>query len=484
MMAHLAGGTMMISRRHLLASGAALSGSFLIGGCGPRGARGAKAADVIVLGAGLSGLHAARILSAAGLDVLVLEATDRIGGRMVTLDHLPGAPEAGGEQVGQGYARIRAEAAALGLAFEDFAPSRFGEQLVVDGTRIAASEWPASPLNRLPEALRGLSPHQLFFGLVARHNPLPDIYAWREPDWQSHDIPADDFVRSIGADDEAVRLMNATLNAGELSTYSMMNVWRSLAIYNEERALGPSQRVQGGSQRLPEAMAASLSRPVRTGARVMDIEADERGAAVMLESGERLRADFLVSALPFPVLRRLNLSAPLSAPQAEAIDALPYTPIIQLHAEAETPFWEEDGLAPEMWTNTPLNRIFARRDGSGPTGMFTCWIDGLDAIAGDSRSEASWQALVSDVFAQARPASEGRVQVREIVRWTPSNRLVGGAYMHWAPGQISRWAEPMIRPAGRLFFAGEHASHLHTGMEGAMEAGERAAVDILDMAGI
>ena len=64
--------------------------------------------------------------------------------------------------------------------------------------------------------------------------------------------------------------------------------------------------------------------------------------------------------MPFPVLRRLNLSAPLSAPQAEAIDALPYTPIIQLHAEAETPFWEEDGLAPEMWTNTPLNRIFAR----------------------------------------------------------------------------------------------------------------------------
>ena len=473
----------MISRRHLLASGAALSGSFLIGGCGPRGGRGAKAADVIVLGAGLSGLHAARILSGAGLDVLVLEASQRIGGRMVTLDHLPGAPEAGGEQVGRGYARIRAEAAALGLEFEDFARSRFGEQLVVDGTRIAGGEWPTSPLNRLPDPLRNLSPHQLFFGLVARHNPLPDVYAWREPDWQSHDIAAEDFVRSIGADDEAVRLMNATLNASELSTYSMMNVWRSLAVYNEERELGPSQRVGGGSQRLPEAMAASLPRPVRTGARVMDIEADERGAAVMLQSGERLRADFLVSALPFPVLRLLNLSAPRSAPQAEAIAGLPYTPIIQLHVEAETPFWEADGLAPEMWTNSPLNRIFARRDASGPTGMFTCWIDGLDAMAGNNRSEAEWQALVSDVFAQARPASEGRVALREIVRWTPSNWLAGGAYMHWAPGQISRWAEPMIRPAGRLFIAGEHASHLHTGMEGAMEAGERAAVDILELAG-
>lgn len=474
---------MRISRRHLLASGAALSGSVLIGGCGPRGDRGGKAADVIVLGAGLSGLHAARLLSAAGMDVLVLEASSRIGGRMVTLDHLPGAPEAGGEQVGRGYARIHAEAAQLGLEFEDFAPSRFGEQLVVDGTRIPAAEWPASPLNRLPEPLRALSPHQLFFGLVARHNPLPDVYAWREPDWQAHDIAAEDFVRSLGANGEAVRLMNATLNAGQLSTYSMMNVWRSLAVYNEERELGPSQRVRGGSQRLPEAMAASLPRPVRTGARVVAVDADETGAAVRLENGETLRADFLVSALPFPVLHALDVSAPFSAPQADAIAGLPYTPIVQLHIEAETPFWEVDGLAPEMWTNSPLNRIFARRDADGPTGMFTCWIDGVDALSADGRSEAELQAIVSDVFASARPASEGRLRLREVIRWTPSNARAGGAYMHWAPGQISRWAEPMIRPAGRLFIAGEHASHLHTGMEGAMEAGERAAIDILDLAG-
>lgn len=474
---------MRLSRRAMLSGGAALAGSFALQGCGPRGDRAARDADVIVLGAGLSGLHAARILSAAGMDVLVLEASSRIGGRMVTLDHLPGAPEAGGEQVGRGYARVHAEAAALGLEFEDFAPSRFGEQLVVDGQRIAASEWPTSELNRLPEPMRAMSPHQLFFGLVARHNPLPDVYAWREAAAQSHDIAAEAFVRSLGANDEAVRLMDATLNAGRLSTYSMMNVWRSLALYNTERELGPSQRVRGGSQRLPEAMAASLPRPVRTGARVAAIEADEAGAMVRLDSGEALRADFLVSALPFPVLRALDVSAPLSAAQADAIQGLPYTPIVQLHIEAETPFWEQDGLAPEMWTNSPLNRIFARRDANGPTGMFTCWIDGIDALAADGRSEAELQAIVSEVFASARPASEGRLRLREVIRWTPSNARAGGAYMHWAPGQISRWAEAMIRPAGRLFIAGEHASHLHTGMEGAMEAGERAAIDILDLAG-
>jgi monoamine oxidase len=473
----------VFSRRDILAGGAALAGLFAIGGCGPRADRGAKAADVIVLGAGLSGLHAARILSGAGLDVLVLEASDRIGGRLVTLDHLPGAPEAGGEQVGQGYARVRAEAAALNLAFEDFPPARFGEQLGIDGKLIAAADWPASVHNGLPEPLRGISPHQLFFALVARHNPLPDVYAWRDARWQDHDVAAEDFLRTLGANDEAIRLMDATLNAGRLATYSMMNVWRTVTLFNAERELGPSQRLAAGSQRLPEAMASGLARPVRTGARVASIEVDETGGSIRLESGEALRADFLVSALPFPVLRRLALSAPLNAAQAEAIAGLPYTPIIQLHVEAQTPFWERDGLAPEMWTNSPLNRIFARRDAAGPTGMFTCWIDGIDAMEGDNRSEAEWQALLAETFARLRPASEGRIALREVVRWTPSNPLAGGAYMHWAPGQVARWAEPMIRPAGRLFLAGEHASHLHTGMEGAMEAGERAAVGILELAG-
>ena len=74
-----------------------------------------KDADVIIVGAGLSGLFAAMLLHDAGLRTIVLEASSRIGGRMWTLDDLPGRPEAGGEQVGQTYARIRYAAEPTGV---------------------------------------------------------------------------------------------------------------------------------------------------------------------------------------------------------------------------------------------------------------------------------------------------------------------------------------------------------------------------------
>lgn len=248
--------------------------------------------------------------------------------------------------------------------------------------------------------------------------------------------------------------------------------------------MGPSQQIAGGSQRLPEAMAASLARPVRTGASVTGIEADGSGARVRLESGESLRADFVVSALPFPVMRRMGVEAPLSALQREAIGAMAYTPIVQLHLEAETPFWEIDGLPPEMWTDSPLERVFAGRTAEGaPDGRLTCWLDGLGGLAASPQDDAALEAMAQDQFARLRPASEGRVRLAHVQRWTEANPLAGGAYMHYQPGQAPDWGGQLGAAAGRLHLAGEHLGVLHTGMEAAMEAGENAAMAILEAAG-
>ena len=105
---------MLTRRQWLLGSSAAL-----VAAAAPRLAWGLTEADVIIIGAGLSGLNAALILEREGLKVIVLEAQQRIGGRLWTLDELPGRPEAGGQTIGASYGRVRSMAARLGVGLVD-----------------------------------------------------------------------------------------------------------------------------------------------------------------------------------------------------------------------------------------------------------------------------------------------------------------------------------------------------------------------------
>lgn len=465
----------MIDRRALLAAGA-----FGLAGCGPWTRR-KKVADVIVAGAGLSGLFAAMQLADAGMKVIVLESSDRIGGRLWTLDDLPGRPEAGGAQVGQTYARIRYAAQQVGVRIiEDPPPVREDRLLVIGDRRALQSQWAASPLNPLPESFRATPPDAALFAAAGADNPFATPEAWRGA---SEDIPASSYLEGKGFNEEARRLVNVALNANDLSTYSMINVWRTLQLYAGDAAMGRPGDVEGGSQRLPEAMAARLGEAIRTGLRVDEVSSDRNGVALRTSSAT-WNADFCILALPFPALAKLAIDPSPTAAQGAAIKSLPYTQIIQLHVEAETRFWERDGDPPAMWTDGPLERIFTTKDRTTKEIVgFNCWINGETARELGSVDEVALDAMAQEEFLRLRPASEGKVRLRKAVRWSSGASYAGGAYMHWAPGQVAAWATAMGAPIGRIHFAGEHLSLLHTGMEGAMESGQRAAMAVIEAAG-
>lgn len=462
---------MQLTRRGFVA----LTGASIAAQCAPS-VQQSQDADVLVLGAGLAGLHAARMLEADGFKALVLEAATQVGGRMRTLDGLPGRPEAGGQQVGQSYARIRSTAIELGLNIVPPKPGGSRAKTMVFNDRVFdAREWAAAPGNPFPEAFKRATPDTALFAAAVSENPLIDQYAWREIGAE-FDLSAKDYLASKGFNSEALALCDIALNANELSTYSMLNLWRTLTLFTLDSSSGPSEEIEGGSQRLPEAMAASLANEaVRLGDPVSAISATADGVTVTTNS-KTYRAPFCVNTLPFPVLRKLALEID-GAPSAlqPIIEAMPYTQIQQIHLELEQ--GPTDDLPIMMWTDTPIERVFPVRNASGESVSLTCWINGFGTRP--STSDEDWKTLAEETLRQSRGI---KAKAHAVVRWDEDQPLSGGAYMHWAPGQIQPWAERLTQPAGRLHFAGEHTSYLHTGMEGAMESGERAAYAIIEAA--
>ena len=462
---------MQLTRRGFVA----LGGVVLTAQCAPN-VLPSQDADVLVLGAGLAGLHAARMLAADGFKVLVLEAASYIGGRMRTLDGLPGRPEAGGQQVGQSYARIRSTALDLGLNIVPPKPGGSRDKtMVLNGRTFDARDWATAPDNPFPEAFKRATPDVALFMAAARENPLIDQYAWREIG-SEYDLSAEAFLASKGFDTAAIDLCNIALNANALDSYSMLNLWRTLTLFTLDTSSGPAEEIEGGSQRLPEAMAASLGDDsVQLNTPVSAIRSQDNGVEVVA-GGRTYRAPFCVNTLPFPVLSKLALEQNGAAPDLKPIiDAMPYTQIQQVHLELES--GPADELPLMMWTDTPIERVFPVRNQAGETVSLTCWVNGTGTRL--STSDEDWQALAEQTLLETRGI---KAKTRAVVRWDKNQALSGGAYMHWAPGQIAPWAEKITQPSGRLHYAGEHTSYLHTGMEGAMESGERSAYAIIEAA--
>jgi len=445
-------------------------------GCTPQSAK--FDAQIIVIGAGLSGLNAALWLQGAGLDVLVVEASQRIGGRIRTLDTLPGRPEAGGQQVGQSYARIRQRAAQFNIPVKNSQNTRTDRLLCFGNQQTLASEWKQSSRNIFPDQFKKASPDGALFAASASQNPFSSSDDWLNAASPKTDLSAADFLTNQGFDAEAQALINIALNANDLESYSMANVWRSLQLYQQDSAIGLSGSIEGGAQRLPEAMAGEIKK-IKINFKVNRINSTQEAVEIS-DGSNTLRAQHCIAALPFPVLNNISLNPKPPILQQFALKNLPYTQILQLHLTPEFPFWERDGLPISMWTDSPIERIFPITNTENDTVGLLAWINGTGATALQSSSDEQLGRLVKDQFKQFRPSSNGKITLNETIRWTKNNPLAGGAYMHWAPGQIQKFAATMGNSIGRIHLAGEHLSLLHTGMEGAMESGQNAALAIME----
>lgn len=448
------------------------------------GAAAANQSDVIIIGAGLAGLQAAIILQDQGVNFRVIEASQRVGGRVVTLDDVEGRPEGGGSEVGVMYARVMSMLDRLHIPLR----ARLGEAnkyvLNLGGTFIAAKDWPTAPQNKLTGDLRNRLPFELENYFMSKPNPLgTDLEAWLEPQYAKYDISLAQYLRGLGADDEALRLILLTQVVDSLDDLSALWMLRRDAGRDFSRAGGGGgsrlQFVVGGMSRLPEAMAAALKTEIEFGHFATGIRASKRGVEVECEDGAIYRAKVVICATPLPIARKLKFDPGLPRLHAEAIAETPFGQATSVYLPIKEKYWEVDGLPAAMWTDsTKIGRVMKWTTEVGD--YLWLYLSGASNVAYRNMGDDDVMQIVLDELYRQRPAMQGRLGKGKVMNWS-RNRFTGGTFARVAPGQVKKFGDVLSKPAHqRIHFAGEHTAQLFAGLEGAMESGERAAINALN----
>jgi monoamine oxidase len=475
---------MQIDRRRFTLGAAGMGLALAMAGCG-LGAR-TRRYDVVILGAGVAGLHAAHLMEKAGYSVAVIEARDRVGGRVFTLEDLPGHPEMGFNSMGAAYGRGLDLVRQLDIGMEEVgARYSFGPQpgLYIGGEHLTVEQWASHPANPFPERFKAMPPSFVGMAVVMQNPPIANWMEWNAAKHAALDIPFSEFLAAQGLNAEAIRLAHDHIpyhgsNATDVS--SLMMAYNTGFVQGQIAAGPQSYAITGGNIKLPRAMAARLAGEVFLDMPVASIENSGAGAVVTCRDGSRFEADKVISSIPLPALRNIDLGLDIPAEQAAAIAETPYNAVTIAMLSATEPFWEEDGQSPSMWCDNFVSQVIAQRYGETPeevTGLMVMARGDLAEQWDEMGREAVTERLLAE-FEALRPAAAGKLQPTYFHSWA-QEEFTGGTWAYYHPGQATRFPAIIANPAGAVHFCGEHTEFAARGVEGALASAERASLEIL-----
>jgi monoamine oxidase len=453
------------------------------------------AKKVIVVGAGLAGLSAAYELTQAGHDVTVFEARTRAGGRVYTLrerfsDGL--YADVGATTIPETHDITLKYAKLFDLSLDPLYPPRSANLayiISVGGKRLRITQGATADLPF------DLTPEEKTLGRQGlRKKYLSPLYQKigdpAAPDWpleslRKYDqVNYVDLLRSQGASPGAIALMTW---AGPLT-----NVWgdgpdtvSALAVLRDDLHFENAKHyvIRGGNDLLPRAFADRLKENILYGSPVVRIEHDAHGVRVVFyQAGTHqiLPADHVICAVPFSVLRNIEISPRFSEGKQKAIEQLPYLSAARVSLQSRKRFWIDEGLNGSAYTDLPIMKIFEiTASQPGQRGILQCYAGGPQARHITAMREAERLSFVLQQMEGIYPGIRSNFEGGISKCWD-DDEWSRGASSWYKPGQMSDLWPHVARAEGRAHFAGDHTSPWIRWMQGALYSGNRVAREIND----
>lgn len=445
--------------------------------------------DVVVVGAGYAGLQVARRLTAAGADVVVLEARDRVGGRVWTEITPAGAVvDHGGQWLGPGQQHLAALAEELCVATFPTWTSGSGVEVRSGQRHTYTGLIPTSDPEAAAEGIEAI----LALDLDARRVPLDA--PWTAEDAQALDARtlgswAQETMSTPAARGVLAAAVQGVFGAepGELSLlFAQFYLHAGGGLLNLARTTGGAQeqRFVGGAQQMARRLAEQLDSRVRLGHPVVTVAHGPSGVTATAAHGDgtvAVHAGRAVVAVPPAVAAAIRFEPPLPGNRQQLVQRTPMGAVTKVHAVYERPFWRDDGLNGQLVADEGAARLtFDDSPEDGSHGVLVAFVAGNECRRLDAAGPAGRRAAVlADLERAFGPRAARPLEVVE-QHWPAEPYSGGGPVAVLPPGTLTGVGPALRAPVGRLHWAGTETALEWTGyIDGALSSGDRAASEVL-----
>ena len=448
-------------------------------------------ADVVIVGAGLAGLTAAREIQRGGATAVVLEARDRVGGRTLNEpigeEHPGKIVEVGGQWIGPGQNRLAA--LARDMKVDTFPTHTKGQNVVEFGGKLKRYRGTIPRIGA--HVLADVAQAQLKIDRLAKRIPLEA--PWQAPDARKLDSQTFETWLRRNAYTKGGRELLATaieavwaVEPADVSLLHVLFYTHSAGGFDlllDAEGGAQQDRFVGGSQlisiRLAEALGGDggvhLSQPVT--------RIEQGGGRVTVTAGTGLTATgkLVIVALPPTLTSRIAYDPPLPGHRDQLTQRMPQGSVIKCMALYDEPFWRADGLSGQAMSDVgPAKVVFDNSPPDGSPGVLLAFLEGerarvIGRLSPDARRDQILGGL-SRLFGPRAGKPSGFIERS----WAEEEWTRGcyGCYM--PPGVWTSYGDALRAPIGRIHWAGAETATVWNGyMDGAVQSGVRAAEEVL-----